>query len=151
MTRRQFCPRPIVRAVFVAIVWLCSLQAKVIADDPLNVVFILVDDLGWSDIGVNGSTFYQTHCLDRIAKEGANFTNAYSASPICSPSMVSILTRKYPRRINLSYITRTTGSKGRGYKLLVMHPGRFIPYHETSIAEVLGANNYKTVNIGKWH
>ena len=89
--------------------------------------------------------------LTELPKREPNFTNAYSASPICSPSMVSILTGKYPRRINLSYITRTTGSKGRGYKLLVIQPGRFIPYHETSIAEVLGAHNYKTVNIGKWH
>ena len=51
-----------------------------------NVIVFLIDDLGWSDIGINGSTFYATPFLDKMAKEGAQFTDAYAASPVCSPS-----------------------------------------------------------------
>ena len=116
-----------------------------------NVILFLIDDLGWSDIGINGSTFYETPFLDRMAKEGAQFTDAYAASPVCSPSRASILTGKYPSRINVSYISGTTGPKGTGYKLLAPQPDGFIAYKETSIAEALRAHQYKTVHIGKWH
>ena len=95
-----------------------------------NVILFLIDDLGWSDIGINGSTFYETPFLDRMAKEGAQFTDAYAASPVCSPSRASILTGKYPSRINVSYISGTTGPKGPGYKLLAPQPDGFIAYEK---------------------
>jgi arylsulfatase A-like enzyme len=57
-----------------------------------NVIFFLVDDMGWMDIGVNGSTFYETPNIDRLASEGVRFTQAYAASPVCSPTRASILT-----------------------------------------------------------
>ena len=60
-----------------------------------NVVFILVDDLGWVDLGIQGSSFYETPNIDRLASEGVRFTNAYSASPVCSPSRAAILTGKH--------------------------------------------------------
>lgn len=116
-----------------------------------NVILFLVDDLGWSDIGINGSTFYETPFIDRMAKEGAQFSDAYATSPICSPSRASILTGKYPSRINVSYISGTSGPKGPGYKLVAPQPDGFIAFEETSLAEALRANQYKTVHIGKWH
>ena len=116
-----------------------------------NVILFLVDDLGWSDIGINGSTFYETPFIDRMAKEGAQFSDAYATSPICSPSRASILTGKYPSRINVSYISGTSGPKGPGYKLIAPQPDGFIAFDETSLAETLRANQYKTVHIGKWH
>ena len=116
-----------------------------------NVILFLVDDLGWSDIGINGSTFYETPFIDRMAKEGAQFSDAYATSPICSPSRASILTGKYPSRINVSYISGTSGPKGPGYKLVAPQPDGFIAFDETSLAETLRANQYKTVHIGKWH
>jgi len=116
-----------------------------------NIILFLIDDLGWSDIGVNGSTFYETPVIDQMAKDGALFTDAYATSPICSPSRASILTGKYPSRINVSYISGTTGPKGKGYKLTAPQPDGFIAFDETSIAEALGSHGYKTVHIGKWH
>ncbi|MBD37407.1 MAG: sulfatase [Opitutae bacterium] len=116
-----------------------------------NVILFLIDDLGWSDIGVNGSTFYETPVIDQMAKDGALFTDAYAASPVCSPSRASILTGKYPSRINVSYISGTTGPKGIGYKLTAPQPDGFIAFDETSIAEALRKHDYKTVHIGKWH
>jgi arylsulfatase A-like enzyme len=116
-----------------------------------NVILFLIDDLGWSDIGVNGSTFYETPVIDQLAKDGALFSDAYAASPVCSPSRASILTGKYPSRINVSYISGTTGPKGKGYKLNAPQPDGFIAFDETSLAEALRHHDYKTVHIGKWH
>ncbi len=65
----------------------------------LNFVFILVDDLGWTDLGCFGSTFYETPNVDRLASQGMRFTNAYAACPVCSPTRASIMTGKYPARL----------------------------------------------------
>ena len=67
-----------------------------------NIVFFLVDDLGWSDIGCFGSSFYETPNVDALAQEGVRFTNAYAACHVCSPTRASILTGKYPATINLT-------------------------------------------------
>ena len=93
-----------------------------------NVILFLIDDLGWSDLGVNGSTFHETPFIDKMAKDGALFTDAYAASPVCSPSRASILTGKYPSRINVSFISGTTGPKGRGYKLVPPKPDGHIAH-----------------------
>ncbi|MBD3386446.1 sulfatase-like hydrolase/transferase, partial [candidate division KSB1 bacterium] len=67
-----------------------------------NIVFILVDDLGWKDLGCYGSTFYETPNIDRLAAEGMRFTDAYAACPVCSPTRASIMTGKYPARLGLT-------------------------------------------------
>ena len=67
-----------------------------------NVVIIFVDDLGWKDLGCYGSTFYETPNIDRLAKQGAMFTRAYSSCNVCSPTRASLLTGKYPQRIGFT-------------------------------------------------
>src|SRR5262245_54501840 len=69
---------------------------------PPNFVFILMDDLGWADLGCQGSTFYKTPNLDRLARQGMRFTSAYAAAPVCSPTRASILTGKHPARLRLT-------------------------------------------------
>src|SRR5205085_1595380 len=69
---------------------------------PLNFLFILADDLGWNQVGFNGSTYYETPNIDRIAREGIRFTDAYASASICTPSRASILTGRYPARIHLT-------------------------------------------------
>ena len=69
---------------------------------PPNIVFFLVDDLGWSDVGCFGSSFYDTPNIDRLAAEGVRFTDAYAACHVCSPTRASILTGKYPATLNLT-------------------------------------------------
>ena len=71
-------------------------------DGRLNIVFILVDDLGWMDIGVHGSSFYETPHIDRLAASGVRFSNAYASAPMCSPARASILTGKYPARLGFT-------------------------------------------------
>src|SRR3954469_25470849 len=67
-----------------------------------NFVFILADDLGWADLGCYGSTFYETPNLDRLARDGMRFTDAYAACCVCSPTRASIMTGKYPARLGLT-------------------------------------------------
>ncbi len=71
------------------------------ASAPPNFLFILVDDLGYMDIGAyNPDTFYETPNVDRLANEGMRFTDAYAAAPVCSPTRASIMTGKYPGRMH---------------------------------------------------
>ena len=67
-----------------------------------NVVFILVDDLGWTDLGCYGSSFYDTPRLDQLAGKSIRFTNAYAASPVCSPTRAAVMTGKHPVRVNIT-------------------------------------------------
>src|SRR4051794_34725062 len=70
--------------------------------NKLNVVFFLVDDLGWADLGFEGSTLYHPPNIDAFAKQGVRFSQAYSTCPVCSPSRASILTGEYPARLHLT-------------------------------------------------
>ncbi|MGH3502164.1 MAG: sulfatase-like hydrolase/transferase, partial [Nocardioidaceae bacterium] len=72
------------------------------AGSPPNIVFILIDDLGWADLGCYGSTFYATPRLDRLAEEGARFTAGYAAAPVCSPTRASLLSGKYPATVGVT-------------------------------------------------
>ncbi len=67
-----------------------------------NIIFILVDDLGWTDLGCYGSTFYETPHIDALAQRSVQFNNAYTSSPVCSPTRASILTGKYPSRLGIT-------------------------------------------------
>src|SRR5262245_51701563 len=69
---------------------------------PPNVILILVDDLGWTDLSCQGSTFYETPNIDRLAKEGMRFTHGYSACTVCSPTRAAALTGKYPARLHIT-------------------------------------------------
>jgi len=112
---------------------------------PPNVVFILVDDLGWSDLSYQGSKIYETPNVDQLVSEGMVFSDFYSAGPVCSPTRSSILTGKYPTRTGITtYLLDPERDPGRGIK----------PHLETSevtIAEALKKYNYSTGYFGKWH
>lgn len=118
---------------------------------PPNVVLILVDDLGWADLGCYGSTFHETPNLDALAKRGALFTDAYAASPVCSPTRASILSGKYPSRIGMSYLAGVSGPSGPSYKLIPPKVTGNIPAEDTTLAEALREHGYATSHIGKWH
>ena len=113
----------------------------------LNIVCILMDDLGWRDLGCYGSTFYRTPNVDALARDGMRFTEAYAACPVCSPTRAAILTGRYPARIGLTdYLVGT-----RRGKLLPAEYLHYLPLHETTVAKVLREADYATASIGKWH
>lgn len=122
-----------------------------------NVLFFLVDDLGWTDIGAFGSTFYETPHVDALTKKGVKFTNAYAACPVCSPTRASIMTGKYPARM---YTTDWFGApqptevSKPGAKNKPLLPAPYeenMPLSEITLAEALKSNGYSTFFAGKWH
>ncbi|KPJ63534.1 MAG: sulfatase [Planctomycetes bacterium DG_23] len=115
--------------------------------DRPNIIFILIDDLGWKDLSSYGSQFYETPNLDRLAAEGMRFTDAYASCPVCSPTRASILTGKYPATVG---VTQFIGGKGQG-KLLAMPYLHYLPLEEKSLARALKEGGYQTWHIGKWH
>ncbi len=115
-----------------------------------NVVFFLVDDLGWSDVGCFGSDFYDTPNIDQLAEEGVKFTNAYAACHVCSPTRASILTGKYPARLNLTdWLAGRRDFPFQRLKNAVIN--QHLPYEEVTIAEKLKELGYATGIFGKWH
>jgi len=112
-----------------------------------NIVFILIDDMGWMDLGCYGSSFYETPNLDRLAAGGMRFTDAYASSPVCSPARASIMTGKTPARIPLTnYIPGM--EKGR----VLSAPYLFhLPLEEKTVASALREGGYQTWHVGKWH
>lgn len=114
-----------------------------------NVLFILVDDLGWADLGCYGSTFYRTPNLDRLAERGIRFTDAYAACPVCSPTRAAIMTGKHPARLN---ITDWIPGKSPGdRKYLGPEDLHQLPLEEVTLAETLKQHGYSTFFAGKWH
>ena len=115
-----------------------------------NVIFFLVDDLGWVDVGLNGSKFYETPNIDKFATEGVQFTNAYAAAHVCSPTRASILTGQYPASINLTdWLPGRRDFPFQRFKNVEIN--QHLPYDVSTLPKVLKNNGYRTAIIGKWH
>ena len=112
-----------------------------------NVLFIISDDLTATALSCYGNTVCETPHIDSIAARGMRFTNAYAASPVCSPTRASILTGKHPARLD---ITDWIGGQQRGM-LLPAEYERQLPLDEITIAEQFKKQGYMTSIVGKWH
>ena len=118
---------------------------------PLNFVILLVDDLGWADLGCYGSDLHQTPNIDRFAEESLVFTEAYAAAPVCSPTRASIMTGKYPARLHITVWYESSDNPPKGRKLIPPITVGNMPHSEVTIAEVLHEAGYLTAHVGKWH
>jgi arylsulfatase A-like enzyme len=119
-------------------------------EDKPNIIFFLVDDLGWSDLGCYGSSYYETPNVDRFAREGVRFTSAYSACHVSSPTRASILTGKYPATLHLT--DWLPGRPDSPSQMLTVPPfNQHLPYGEITLAEALKDFGYTTGIYGKWH
>ncbi len=120
-----------------------------------NIVFILVDDMGWRDIGYNvgygysGSTYYETPNINKLASQSMKFTDAYAACPVCSPTRASIMTGKYPARMHLT--DWITGWGDSGHPLAEPDWTKYMKLEEITLAEALKEGGYTTGMVGKWH
>jgi arylsulfatase A len=117
---------------------------------PWNLILILIDDMGWRDLGCYGSSSYLTPHIDRLAQEGMRFTDAYASAPVCSPTRAALLTGKWPARLHL-----TDWIPGRKpWPTSKLHSPDFeqqLPHREITIAEALKPRGYVSASIGKWH
>ena len=109
-----------------------------IAERKPNIVFVLADDLGWAELGCYGNKFNETPNLDRMAREGMRFTQAYAAAPVCSPYRAALLTGLHPARLGIiDYLRPNSANR--------------IPSDLVTLPETLKGNGYSTGMIGKWH
>ena len=115
-----------------------------------NVVLILADDLGWSDLACYGSDLHETPHLDRLAGEHIRFNQAYAASPVCTPTRASILTGRHPARLNMTIWRENALNRGNR-ALLEPVTLDALPLEETTLAELLKQAGYYTAHVGKWH
>ena len=131
--------------------WSCHNRVK----DP-NILFIVVDDLGYTDLGCMGSDYYETPNIDRIANSGMVFTNGYATCAVCSPSRASLMTGKFTARHGITdYIGARSGEewrKSKRYtKLLPADYLHHLPLEFTTLPEALKTHGYTTFFAGKWH
>lgn len=129
-------------------VFTCSPSKQANTSQP-NVVFLLVDDLGWSDLGCYGSSFHETPNIDQLASTGIRFSNAYASCPVCSPTRASILTGKYPAQLNITDWIPGLDPKDR--PLLGTKDHHELPLEEVTLAECFRDAGYYTGFLGKWH
>jgi len=123
------------------------------AGRPPNIVLVLIDDLGWKDLGCYGSSVYETPNIDRLAAEGMRFTDAYSNCPVCSPSRAAILTGQYPARVGFTGHITAIGRHRYPPEGRIIPPDDYLYLRRetVSIAEALKPAGYVSASIGKWH
>jgi arylsulfatase A-like enzyme len=142
--RREF----IAGAVGAAAVVTLSAQNRTAISFRPNIIFILADDLGWADLSCYGRPDYQTPNLDRLAKEGVRFTNAYSAAPVCTPTRVGFHTGRYPARLPV-------GLEEPIHERKALSPEELktigIPLEHPTVSSLIRSAGYSTVLVGKWH
>jgi arylsulfatase A-like enzyme len=112
-----------------------------------NILFILADDLGYGDLSCYGRPDYQTPNLDHLATQGVRFLNAYSASPVCTPTRCAFITGRYPARTRVGLEEPLTERSDLGDKVKTLG----LPPEHPTIASLLKQSGYETALIGKWH
>lgn len=130
--------------LIVSAVFLGSLSARAAAEPRPNIVFILADDFGYGDLSCQGGAIPTPH-LDKMAEEGTRFTQAYVASPICSPSRAALITGQHPARWRItSYLQTRKGNRA-------CEMADFLDPKAPSLPRVLKRAGYRTAHVGKWH
>ena len=139
-----------VAAVLFSVLGSSSLEkANAAASSKINIVLILADDYGWKDLSCYGSDFYETPNIDKLAHDGMEFTQAYAACTVCSPTRAALLTGKNPARIHVT--DWIPGQMPENPKVIVPDWTKHLPPEEMNIARALHSAGYASISLGKWH
>ena len=118
---------------------------------PPNIVLIYADDLGWRDLSVQGSAYYETPNIDRLAEEGMRFTDAYANAPNCAPSRAALISGQYAPRTGIYTVGTAERGPAEERALIPADNETTLDLSVVTIAEVLGDAGYATGHAGKWH
>jgi len=121
------------------------------ASGQKNIILILIDDLGWSDLACYGGDLHETANIDALASEGLRFTEAYAAAPVCSPSRAALLSGEHPARLHMTTWREAAKVPPKDKKLIPPVTREDLPLETVTLAERLKEAGYKTIHIGKWH
>lgn len=137
---------------FIVLVVFAFLPLTVQAGErPPNIVFILADDLGWSDVGCYGSRYYETPHIDKLAERGTRFAHAYSAGPNCTPTRAALMTGQYGPRTGVYTVGSGARGKEENRKLTPVENVTELPRGRLTVADALKKQGYRTGLFGKWH
>ena len=139
------------RTLSLAMVMVLFAGSLFAADDRPNFVLIYADDLGWKDVGYQGSDYYETPVLDRFAKEGMVFSAAYACAGNCAPSRACLMSGQYTPRHHLYAVFSTNRGKKNEMRLVPVPNNDGLPSEKVTLAEALKAAGYATGHFGKWH
>jgi arylsulfatase A-like enzyme len=129
------------------VLWLCtSVDAR-----PPNVVFIMADDLGWTDLGCYGSRYYETPNIDRLASEGMRFTSGYTCGPNCAPTRAALISGQYMPRTGVYTVENQDQVNWLMQPLRPARNEQFLALDKITVAEAVKSAGYKTATFGKWH
>jgi arylsulfatase A-like enzyme len=120
------------------------------AEKP-NIIYINIDDLGWADVSINGSKYYETPHIDRLAKEGMIFTNGYSAAANCAPSRACAISGQNTPRHGVYTVNNSDRGKAKDRKLIPTKNTQHLKHDNLTFGHALKAAGYTTATIGKWH
>lgn len=138
------------RILLVAAILPLSLQIH--AEDRPNIILIMVDDLGWKDLRCQGNDQLDTPNIDRFFNQGMHFTDAYSASPVCSPTRAALITGQSPARLGITQHGPNDDRFGPENKVIrEAQTSGALPLDQVTVAERLKSKGYATAFIGKWH
>ena len=138
-------------SVALIVLSLVSTAAEILAQEKPNVVFILMDDLGWTDVGYMGSKYYETPNIDRLAAEGMIFNQAYANAANCAPTRACLLTGQYTPRHQVFTVASSQRGKSQDRRLIPTANIRSVSLDKMTLAEALKNGGYVSAAIGKWH
>ena len=116
-----------------------------------NILLINIDDMGWRDVGFMGSKYYETPNIDKLAKGGVIFTNAYAAASNCAPSRACLMSGQWPQRNGIYTVANSDRGKSRDRKIIPVKNNEYMPADNILIPQVLKKAGYTTCHAGKWH
>lgn len=137
--------------LIIAFAFLCFHTSAKNAETKPNIVFILIDDMGWTDVGFMGAKYYETPNIDKLAKGGMIFTQAYANAANCAPTRASLLSGQYNPRHGVFTVAGSDRGKSKDRRLVPIVNNETLPLDKITIAEALKPAGYVSAAIGKWH